>query len=215
MLVATIWFAAYLVFLFFWYPYFTPYRIFSLPAVIILAGVFLVNKRPEIVRTRTTTAALFVAAMALANFLFFIFPLSHAEKYPPLDFARKLNESWSDKTVIYFAKSNADNQLVKYFNPDTTWLSLDSARPTILEDEIRSVYLSGGSVWLETTALDEIQTNAEGRQWLSSHAETRCRKELSAKGYSMTYQQIFPGDRTTKTGADCSWMASLHENSIK
>lgn len=215
MFVAIAWLAAYIAFLFFWYPYFTPYRIFCLPAAILLVGVFLVHKQPHVLRARASTLGLLAAAMALSNFLFFIFPLTHSNKYPPLEFAMNLAESWSHNTIVFYRKSNADNQLVRYFNPNTIWLPIDEKNSVPTEDQVRAAYQSGGNVWLETTALDDIQASLSGKQWLSAHAQTRCRKELSAKGYSMKFQQVFPADLVVKAGTDCSLMASLHEEAFK
>jgi hypothetical protein len=75
LLLALFWTFLYVVFLFFWLPQNTFYRMFYLPALILLFGLLLVA-RPH--RT-SRTLAVFVIAVALANFLFLIYPFS----YPP------------------------------------------------------------------------------------------------------------------------------------
>ncbi|HVG34735.1 MAG TPA: hypothetical protein VM911_16825, partial [Pyrinomonadaceae bacterium] len=99
-LLSALWILVYLVFLFIWMPQHTFYRLFYLPAIIILAG--LVLSFYEAARAASTTAprrrqyrlALLVAALTLANFLFLIYPYAHAEKFPPLAFALEMNREW-------------------------------------------------------------------------------------------------------------------------
>lgn len=209
------WVAAYIAFLFFWYPYFSPYRMFLLPALVIGITVLLFNNQASITRPRTINIALFVAAMALSNFLFFIFPLSHSNRYPPLDFATQLSQSWSDRTTVFYAKSNADNQLVRYFNPHTTWKTAASIDTPMLEDEMRADYRAGRDVWLEATAIDELEKTDPGKQWLQAHADSRCRQKFVAGGYAMTFQQVFPAEVAATGRCDCLWVAAVYENSFK
>lgn len=74
LLLALLWTFLYVVFLFFWLPQNTFYRLFYLPALILLFGLLLAaapNRNPK----RPTLAA-FVIAVAVANFLFLIYPFS-------------------------------------------------------------------------------------------------------------------------------------------
>jgi len=73
LLLALLWTFLYVVFLFFWLPQNTFYRLFYLPALILLFGLLLAAK-PH--RSSRTLAA-FVVAVALANFLFLIYPFSN------------------------------------------------------------------------------------------------------------------------------------------
>jgi hypothetical protein len=72
LLLALVWTFLYVVFLFFWLPHNTFYRLFYLPALILLFGLLLAAKPHRISRT----LAAFVVALALANFLFLIYPFS-------------------------------------------------------------------------------------------------------------------------------------------
>ena len=93
LLLSLLWASVYVVFLFFWLPQNTFYRLFYLPALILLVGVVLspFEKRALVRRFRL---AVLVAAVALANFLFLIYPYSHVQKYPPLAFALEMNREW-------------------------------------------------------------------------------------------------------------------------
>lgn len=181
--VCGVWSITYLGFLFFWYPYFTPYRLFYVPAVICLLGVLLVQNE----RVRTSVLLL-VAGMAISNFVFFILPMTHTEKYPPLAFALQMNESWSPTTTIYFATSNADNQLVRYFSPATTWRQINSEQS--IETELEQTSANGRTVWLETSLLDQLELSPKGSLWLSTHARLNCRRELNDGRYRLKFVQV-------------------------
>jgi hypothetical protein len=189
--VCSLWVCVYLTFLFFWYPYFTPYRLFYLPALIFLLGVVLT--RYEILRTpaRLRYAAMFVAAMVISNFLFFIYPLSHVEKNPPLAMALEMNQTWPRGTVIYYANNNADNELFRYFNPTTTWQKLGEVGEGTFEDELQGIYRQGGAVWMDTSALDQLQSSPEGSRWLAEHTRDGRKAELVNKAYRINFVQIF------------------------
>ena len=180
--VCGVWAITYLGFLFFWYPYFTPYRLFYLPAVICLSGVLLVHKE----RVRTPVLLL-VAGMAISNFVFFILPMTHSEKYPPLAFALQMNESWSPNTTIFFATSNADNQLVRYFSPATTWRQINSES---IENELQQTSANGRTAWLETSLIDQLELSPKGSLWLATHARLNCRKELNDGRYRLKFVQL-------------------------
>ena len=115
-------------------------------------------------------------AVALANFLFLIYPFAHVEKYPPLTFALQLNREWPPGTVVYYALNNSDASLVRYFTPTTQWKQLP-AKPE-------------AGAWLETTAIDQIASAPEGRQWLDSHTKKESLKELSDSAYKIRFIQI-------------------------
>src|SRR6266478_9356384 len=104
--VCSVWVGVYLIFLFFWYPYFTPYRVFYLPALILLCGITLTRYETLGSPASRSYAAMFVTAVALSNFLFFVFPLSHIEKNPALVLALEMTKTWPPATVIYYVNSN-------------------------------------------------------------------------------------------------------------
>ena len=197
------WSITYLGFLFFWYPYFTPYRLFYLPAVLFLFAVWLVQRQRHSASIRTPVALL-VAGMAISNFVFFILPMTHSEKYPPLAFALRVNENWSPRTTIYFATSNADNQLVRYFSPSTTWKKLSADNEQSIESELQQILDSGGTAWLETSAIDKIELSQNGSLWLSTHARINCPKELNDGRYRLKFIEIVPDAAARSLSNDCN-----------
>jgi len=75
LLLSLMWAGVYLVFLFFWLPQNTFYRLFYLPALILLLGLAFSSVRDTRVETRALAA--FAISMTLANFIFLIYPFSH------------------------------------------------------------------------------------------------------------------------------------------
>lgn len=202
--VCSVWSLTYLGFLFFWYPYFTPYRLFFLPAVICLLGVLLVHQQRRDPAIRTPVLLL-VAGMAISNFVFFILPMTRSEKYPPLAFALQMNEQWSSQTTIYFASSNADNQLVRYFSPATTWRQIGAES---IESELQQTSANSGTVWLETTLIDRLEMSPQASLWVSTHTRSNCRKELNDGRYRLKFVQVAPVN-------DCSPEVYAEKDSFK
>jgi hypothetical protein len=176
-LLALVWAFSYLVFLFFWLPQNTFYRLFYLPALVLLLGLALAAVRRVGVR-RTYVVALFVAAVSLANFLFVIYPFSHVEKFPPLAFALERSREWPKGTVVYYGATNSDASLVRYFNPQTEWRVLPEQLP------------SGATAWLETTAIDRLSATPQGTQWLREHTRPGSLRELNTGAYRIRFVQI-------------------------
>lgn len=187
-----LWACVYFVFLCFWYPYFTPYRVFYLPALIFLIGVAAVRYDLVHTRRRRRFAAMFVVAAALSNFLFFIYPLSHAEKTPPVALALRMGETWPAGTVVFYARPNADDELFRYFNPATDWRNLGPASCAPSDDELRAIYGRGGAAWLDASALDRLRSSLEGSRWLSEHGAEGRRVELVNNAYRIVFVQIVP-----------------------
>jgi hypothetical protein len=177
LLLSLLWTSVYLVFLYFWLPQNTFYRVFYLPGLILLAGLLLVAAKNR--TAKRATLAMFVVAVALANFLFLIYPFSHVEKYPPLAFALQMNREWPPGTVIYYGAANSDQALVRYFNPSTQWKPL---RPESITTLVPA--------WLETTAIDQISSTPAGAQWLNSHARNDSLKELNDGAYRIRFIQV-------------------------
>ena len=74
LLLSLVWAAVYVVFLFFWLPQNTFYRLFYLPALILLLGLALASVKNA--RAGSRALAAFVIVMVLANFLFLTYPSS-------------------------------------------------------------------------------------------------------------------------------------------
>jgi hypothetical protein len=180
LLLALLWTVVYLVFLFFWLPQNTFYRVSYLPALIVLLGLVLSAFPPSRDR-RTFATALFVVAVALANFLFLIYPFSHVEKYPPLEFALQLKRDWPRGTTIFYGAQNTDSALMRYFNPETHWYPLSDQPPATCDP-----------YWLETTAIDRLSATPEGAGWLQSHIRPGTWRELDNGAYRIRFVQVKP-----------------------
>lgn len=193
LLLSLVWSAVYLVFLYFWLPQNTFYRLFYLPALVLVIGLALSSFRNRAGQSRRFTAV-FVAAVALANFLFLIYPFSHVEKYPPLAFALQMNREWPAGTVIYYGAENSDEELVRYFNPATRWKLVKPESIATLDREIADIYRNGGTAWFETTAIDHFAATAEGTHWFETHARKETWKQLNDAAYEIRFVQVVPGD---------------------
>lgn len=190
--VCSLWACAYFIFLCLWYPYFTPYRLFYLPALLFLLGTAIVRYDLLCTPNRQRFALMFVAAVAASNFLFFIYPLSHAEKTPPVAMALGMGEAWPTGTVVYYARPNADNELFRYFNPATDWRKFDSELGREFEEELRGIYRQGGTAWVDASALDVMKSSPEGTRWLSKHGDAGRRVEMVNNAYRIIFVQIVP-----------------------
>ncbi|MBI1956691.1 MAG: hypothetical protein HYS38_09885 [Acidobacteria bacterium] len=181
------WIISYLVFLFFWLPGNTFYRLFYLPALILLAGVILAQCQVRLGKARRYRLALLVGAVAVFNLTFYILPYSRVAANPPLEFALKMNPVWDQGTMVYYGTFITDDWTIRYFNPKTSWRPLDPRNLAAVEKELR-----GGNVWLDTTALDLLSSRPEGREWLSAHLAADQRYELASTGHRIIFQKIVP-----------------------
>lgn len=187
-----LWIAVYTVFLFVWLPQHTFYRLFYLPALLLLAGILIASAEKFDERQRTYRLALFVAVMSLSNFLFLAFPSSYTHKYPPLAFALEMNQVWPRGTVVYYSLTNSDASMFRYFNPLTEWRQWESNDPRDLENELQGIYNNGGTAWLEVTAIEHLPQTMEGADWLATHAREETRRELVNKAYKLRFVQVVP-----------------------
>lgn len=187
-LLCLVWASSYLIFLFFWIPKNTFYRMFYLPAFIILIGVLAARYR--IAEKRILLLPLFVALMTISNFLFFIYPYSRVRKITPLELALQMNNIWTRETVIYYSVMESDNNLIKYFNPGTIWKNLGETGTQDLEIEIRNLYSNGGNAWIESSALEKLSRSSGGAEWLNSHTGDKLKLEDPA--YNVTLIKIVP-----------------------
>jgi hypothetical protein len=187
--VCLLWIGIYLAFLFFWIPKNTFYRMFYLPPLILMIGIFLT----KISSQKHLIWALYslVVTIALANFIFYIYPYSKVRNETPLALALNLNSTWTDHTVVYYAEMNTDNQLVRYFNPSTKWKQLDINSLTEIESDLGNADKNGDTVWIETTAIKTL-TREHKEAWLNKHTCDRGNYTLDNKAYYMLFKQVAP-----------------------
>jgi hypothetical protein len=146
LLVAVVWLVPYIVFLFFWLPSNTFYKLFCLPAIIIIIA-YVVKSYPG---PRHYRMALLVATMALANLAFYIFPYSRPDYNQALRFAHRMGRVWSDRTVVYYSDFIVDDWFIRYFNPRTTWKQIDPVKgvASFTQDANRDL-AAGNQVWVD------------------------------------------------------------------
>lgn len=152
------WIAAYLVFLFFWMPQNTFYRLFYLAPLIVLFA-------PQANRA----GALLAAVMLLWNFAFLIYPESRTEFNAPLRFALTQHEAWPSGSAIVFHRFHPDLWTISYFNPQAAWIGLDRADLNDMDRDLAYARGNQKPLWVEQTAYELLDGSAEGRQWLVEH----------------------------------------------
>jgi hypothetical protein len=163
--VSWMWLAAYVVFLFFWLPGNTFYKLFCLPAIMFIAGQWLAQYRGP----RRNRLALLAATIALANLALFIYPYSRPEYNQSLRFATRMQPLWSDRTVVYYSTFTVDNWFIRYFNPETTWKPVDPKDvATTFPESARRDVENGQEVWLDASAADTLA----GSGFAATHFET-------------------------------------------
>jgi hypothetical protein len=185
-LLTIVWIVCYLIFLFFFIPQNTFYRLFYLPAIIVLVGTFLAPFEAAPNHVRRYRVAIFAALVAMANLTFYVYPYAQVQANPPLALALGMNESLPAGTVVYVATWNSDNYLVRYFNPQAVWRVI---KPEMLEKEMRESE-KGESVWIDTTMIDHYRSTPEGRAWLETHTLRRPVHELVNSKYKLQFYQL-------------------------
>jgi hypothetical protein len=186
-ILSIVWIACYLIFLFFFIPQNTFYRLFYLPGIIVLVGTYLAPYERTRNHARRYRAAIFVALMAVANLTFSAYPYALVRANPPLALALEMNKVWPEGTVVYFATWNSDNGLVRYFNPTVVW---KEANRETLEKELQGALVSGGSMWMDTTLIDQYRSTPEGQAWLEAHTVRRPEYELVNSKFKLEFYQL-------------------------
>jgi len=146
LLVAVVWLAPYVIFLFLWLPSNTFYKLFCLPAIVVIIAYVVKSYQGP----RRHRLALLVATMALANLAFYIFPYSRPDYHQALRFAHRMGSVWSDHTVVYYSDFIVDDWFIRYFNPRTTWKQIDPAKgvANFTQDADRDL-AAGNEVWVD------------------------------------------------------------------
>jgi len=152
-----IWLAIYVVFLFFWLPENTFYRIFYLaPLVLILCMSF-------------PRAGLLCAAAFLINGLLVVYPASRVENNVPLRFALQQSRRWPVGTPIVFSNFHPDLWTIVYFNSQVSWVGMPRIDIPTLDRDYDAAQHRFQLMWLEATAFDLLNRDPAGRAWLESH----------------------------------------------
>lgn len=193
-LLCALWSVVYLIVLYFYVAHHTYYRLFYLPALIILLGLMLESYQRVTGSSRKYRLAIFVALFTITNFLTLIFPYTHVEKYPPLAFALEMNKVWPRHTIIYYGSSNSDNNLAMYFSPGTNWKKLELDHPAQLEQDLRTAKAQAVNTWLETSAIDQLAASQAGSEWLKRHVKAESQRALITRAHNIRFVQVGPAE---------------------
>ena len=161
------WLASFLAFLSFWLTEFPYYRLFCLPAFVVVLGILLRSSVPRRVPVFHPLPA-FVGLMAALNFTLYIYPYSLPEASPPLQIALQARSLWREPVVLYFAEFTCDNWWVKYFNMHTTWRKANLRNYEHLSSQARREIRNGRRVFIDTGVLAHLDAKPEARAALES-----------------------------------------------
>ena len=188
------WIVVYLIVLYVFVAHHTYYRLFYLPALIILLGLMLDSYQHVTGSSRKYRLSIFVALFTITNFLTMIFPSTHIQKYPPLAFVLEMNQVWPRNTIIYYGSANSDNNLARYFSQGTNWKKLQLEPSQQLEQDLRSAQAAGVNTWLETSAIDQLAASPSGSEWLRQHVKPESQRALITKAHNIRFVQAVPGN---------------------
>lgn len=157
--VLLLWWGTYALFLVVWLPRNTFYRLFYLPALVILCAGLL----PD-VKTRYNRLAMSVGALFLLNFAFYIYPQTKPDANPTLQIAEEMRTIWRPGDVVYWDVFRMENRTIRYFNPQVEWRELWGRAYT---SQIETSFKEGGDVWFDSNALAEFrQKDQDLESWL-------------------------------------------------
>jgi hypothetical protein len=164
------WIATYAVFLFFWLPHNTFYKLFALPGIVLLmASCWKPGPNP--------IALPFVALIALSNLTFAIIPYSRASANEAVAFAFSLEQHFASGSTVYYSDLNTDNWLVRYFNPQTKWRQVASPA-------------DAGAGWLDTTAIDRFSRSDPA--WFEKRTRGSEWRELVNAKHRIRFVRLLP-----------------------
>jgi len=185
------WIGSYLFFLFLWLTQYPYYRLFYLPALILLLGIVLKKMKKASSQEPSFILASFVFVTMVVNFTFLIYPYSKIEATPPVHLAVKASEMWKDD-VIYFADFNCDNWIFKYFNKGTTWRPLTLNDLQALREELIYLRQQGQKTWIDTTTLDQMNQSQELATWLADSVHKTVTYGLTDRKHRIQFTQVEP-----------------------
>ena len=180
-----LWAGIYIVFLFFWMPVNTFYRLFYWPPLIMLA----IGMMRPTSRARDALWA-FIAVVLLWNFSFSIYPQSHADYNVPLRFALAQREKWPAGTPIVFHRFHPDLWTISYFNPQVAWVGFEDLNMAKLDETLEYAHRVERRLWLEETAYDLIAADPRGQSWLRVHERRDELLDFSDPKHRFTFHSV-------------------------
>ena len=159
------WTGSFVIFLLFWlteYPY---YRLFYLPAGVILLGTIV--KRTQAIGPLFA----FVVFMAAFNFAAYIYPYSKPAATPPVRLALDAGVIWRHNAMVLYKDFTCDNWIMRYFNPQTIWRRVESAEHGFSPAQAHEALQQGRAVWIDTSLLGHLNSSPDARRRVETHFE--------------------------------------------
>ena len=192
--ICLVWIFSYVVFLLFWLPHNTFYRLFYLPALVLLAGIFIGSSR-----TGSHRLALSVAVLFFFNFGFHIYPQAQPGVNPALQIATTMREVWGPGTIVYWDVYAAENRTIRYFNPQAEWKELwGPAQISQTQRSLAAAKEGGGTVWFDSVALEQLMTDREFRMWLKANWRMGKTYEFFNRDRKLGFVQLLPAPETVR-----------------
>jgi hypothetical protein len=165
--ICVVWITVYVVFLVFWLPQNTFYRLFYLPALILLAGTFEAS-----LKTRShSILALAIGFLFCVNLSSSIYPAAQPALNRTEQFAKSMQSVWEPGTTVYGNVYADENLTIKYFNPQVVWKKLWNRAP--LEDlgpTLHQARASGKAMWFDLAALEKLSSEDPSfSDWLKAN----------------------------------------------
>jgi len=190
LLLSVVWIAPFFLFLCFWLPQNAFYRLLYEPALILLVTATALQRNWLFAPEPRKAIAIGVAAVAVWNFCLFIYPSSQTEANPVLVAANQLHGRLRQDAMVYHATLPADDWLILYQNPQTRWMELSRFDPEKLEHDVAEAAGQGRDVWLDGSALEMVNRQPGGPEWLERH--TQQKYELKRSGHDVEFAQVRP-----------------------
>ena len=187
---ALAWGGAFSLFLFFWLTQYPYYRLFFLPALILLIGILLRSRGAEPTKHRIGPLPAFVVFMAALNFTFYIYPYSKIEANSSRKLAADAKGIWNDDTLVLYKDFTCDNWMMKYFNTQTTWSKIDFSNRENVARQLSDALGTRRAVWVDTTVLGYLTSTPEAREWLESHASLSANWGVANKHNYIQFAQL-------------------------
>lgn len=161
-----LWCASFGIFLFFWLPQNTFYRLLYLPGLVLLMAF-----ARDWCSRRIRLLLLAALTLCLCNFVFLIYPLSKVKTNEILTFALQQRSGWTSGSRIVFGVYHTDLWTISYFTTQAKWEYLPVAATADPESFRREAVIQGQHLWLDGTAYDRIAATPDGRTWLNRNID--------------------------------------------
>jgi hypothetical protein len=188
--ICVVWIAVYAVFLIFWLPQNTFYRLFYLPALILLAGTVIASSKPQ----NHSILALAIGFLFCVNLSSSIYPAAQPALNHTEQFARSMQAVWKPGTTVYGNVYADENLTIKYFNPQVTWKKLWNRAPLEdLEPTLHQVRASGKAMWFDLAALEKLSSEDPlFSDWLKANCRLGEKRQLMNAQDLVGFVQLVP-----------------------